>query len=57
MSKKERHPELERLIWNLVSGIRVMAESDARKTDPMPGLHQAEDAVSQLAAFLAKAMK
>jgi hypothetical protein len=46
--------ELERLLWNLVSGIRVMAESDAKKSDPMPGLRQTEDAVQELAAYLAK---
>lgn len=54
MSKKSRHPELERLLWNLVSGIRVMAEADTKKTDPMPGLKQTEDAVAELAAFLVK---
>lgn len=54
MSKTGREPELERLLWNLVSGIRVMSEADAKKTDPYPGLRQTEDAVRELAAFLVK---
>lgn len=57
MSTKERHPEIERLIWNLVSCILVMAESDAKMADQMQGMRQTEDAVIELAAFLAKATK
>lgn len=54
MSNKDRSKEIERLLWNLVSGTRVMSESDAKKTDPIPGMKQTEDAVKALAAFIAK---
>jgi hypothetical protein len=51
--------ETERLLWNLISGIRAMAEADQRPPLVRSGeldkaTKQAEDAVKELAAALDK---
>ena len=48
-------PNFDRLLWNFVSAVRTLAQSDAKNTPIGPAIDQTQDAIDELVGALLKA--